>query len=340
MNRSYLGDFQLEALYTERERKLMAIHILFLPIVFYCVAVGGLHSMEFLEKLVAHRGANNEVVGNRLDKFPENSLEAMREAYRVGVQYVECDVQITRDDQVIVLHDDTLRRTAKYSPISGLSRGEFEQIGRADVERLTFAEISKFNVGNERINVKIPLLDEFLDEVDHDKSRKLLIEIKRGGERMIQALKKCLNRHPDLRNDQILVISFDLEMLSFSKKIFPKHTHIFLLTSTAEENEAYLDPNVSDRYLGLYHRIDSFERLPYFIELAKKRGVDGLSFEYTPTIDQKWMQKVHEAGLMTYIWNYPQHDCIDVVIRMLECGADLIATNQPEKIITDYSDNS
>jgi len=53
--------------------------------------------------VIAHRGASGYL--------PEHTLEAKAMAYAMGADYIEQDVVMTRDDQMIVLHDITLDRT-------------------------------------------------------------------------------------------------------------------------------------------------------------------------------------------------------------------------------------
>ncbi len=55
-------------------------------------------------KIWGHRGASAYA--------PENTLAAFHLAHQMGADGVECDVQFTRDREVVVLHDSTLRRTA------------------------------------------------------------------------------------------------------------------------------------------------------------------------------------------------------------------------------------
>jgi glycerophosphoryl diester phosphodiesterase len=53
--------------------------------------------------LVAHRGAHLSA--------PENSLEAIREAARLGASYAEVDVRVTWDDAIVLMHDSSIDRT-------------------------------------------------------------------------------------------------------------------------------------------------------------------------------------------------------------------------------------
>jgi glycerophosphoryl diester phosphodiesterase len=50
--------------------------------------------------IIAHRGGYSG--------YPENSLEAFREAYLHGVDGIECDLRLSADGEVVVLHDDNL----------------------------------------------------------------------------------------------------------------------------------------------------------------------------------------------------------------------------------------
>ena len=52
---------------------------------------------------VAHRGASSYA--------PENTFAAYDKALAMGVNHVELDVQLTRDEQIVVIHDDTVDRT-------------------------------------------------------------------------------------------------------------------------------------------------------------------------------------------------------------------------------------
>ena len=56
---------------------------------------------------IAHRGASMLA--------PENTLAALRLAHSAGAAWVECDVQLTRDDVPVIIHDETLGRTTNLS---------------------------------------------------------------------------------------------------------------------------------------------------------------------------------------------------------------------------------
>jgi glycerophosphoryl diester phosphodiesterase len=75
-----------------------------LKILSIIVVVSTLAGQAMAQKLViAHRGASGYL--------PEHTLEAKAMAYAMGADYIEQDVVMTKDDQLIVLHDITLDRT-------------------------------------------------------------------------------------------------------------------------------------------------------------------------------------------------------------------------------------
>ena len=59
--------------------------------------------------VIAHRGASAYL--------PEHTLEAKSMAYAMGADYIEQDVVMTADDQLIVLHDITLDRTTNVDEV-------------------------------------------------------------------------------------------------------------------------------------------------------------------------------------------------------------------------------
>ena len=63
--------------------------------------------MEKQTLVWAHRGASGYA--------PENTLEAFRKAIEMGADGVELDVQLTKDGELVVIHDETVDRTSDGS---------------------------------------------------------------------------------------------------------------------------------------------------------------------------------------------------------------------------------
>ncbi|MGB9605325.1 MAG: glycerophosphodiester phosphodiesterase family protein [Bryobacteraceae bacterium] len=93
--------------------------------------------------LIAHRGASAYA--------PENTLPAYRLAIEQGADYVEQDLQITRDGVLVCLHDVTLERTTDAARVYP-ERARKEQVGGKEVRRwlavdFTLEEIKRLDAG-------------------------------------------------------------------------------------------------------------------------------------------------------------------------------------------------
>jgi glycerophosphoryl diester phosphodiesterase len=77
---------------------------------------------EYRPLSVAHRGHSIA--------YPENTLEAYRKAIELGIEMIECDVNIASDGKLVMMHDPTLDRTTTGS--GRVSASTWEEIQRLD----------------------------------------------------------------------------------------------------------------------------------------------------------------------------------------------------------------
>ncbi|MEW2067504.1 glycerophosphodiester phosphodiesterase family protein [Streptomyces sp. NPDC007346] len=116
--------------------------------------------------VVAHRGASGYA--------PENTLAAVDAAKALGVDWVENDVQRTRDGVLVVLHDTDLKRTTNVEEVFP---------GRAPwaVKDFTAAEIARLDAGSwfgaRFAGARVPTLTQFVNRLERNR-QKLLLEIK------------------------------------------------------------------------------------------------------------------------------------------------------------------
>ena len=125
---------------------------------------------------MSHRG------GNR--RFVENTLPAFRHSAKLGADLLECDVQETRDGQVVIFHDQTLDRMCQI-PNKKISDFDFK-----DLPTLyqNLPGISGKAEG------KIPLLSEVLTEFPH---YPIQIDLKRGGKSLVQKTYEMIKDRPE-----------------------------------------------------------------------------------------------------------------------------------------------
>ncbi len=131
--------------------------------------------------VIAHRGASL--------REPENTLRAFEEAIRCGADYLELDLQSTRDGHVVVIHDDDLSRTTD-------SKGLIRELNLAEVRRARAAK-----------GEKIPLLAEVL-ELAATRVR-LYLEIKDPN--VVGETLRMVREHGC--QDNVILASFDLALM-------------------------------------------------------------------------------------------------------------------------------
>ncbi|WP_409472758.1 glycerophosphodiester phosphodiesterase [Streptomyces sp. HC307] len=117
--------------------------------------------------VIAHRGASAQA--------PENTLAAVDKAAELGIQWVENDVQRTKDGELVVIHDDSLQRTTDVEEV-------FPDRAPWKVKDFTAAEIARLDAGSwfapSYTGARVPTLKEYLRRVEHH-HQKLLLEIKK-----------------------------------------------------------------------------------------------------------------------------------------------------------------
>ncbi|MEU7434287.1 glycerophosphodiester phosphodiesterase family protein [Streptomyces sioyaensis] len=115
---------------------------------------------------VAHRGASSYA--------PENTLASIDAADRLGVEWVENDVQRTKDGELVILHDSSLARTTNVEQV-------FPDRSPWNVSDFTLHEIEKLDAGSwfgrKFKGERVPTLEDYMDEVEHN-DQSLLMELK------------------------------------------------------------------------------------------------------------------------------------------------------------------
>ena len=82
--------------------------------------------------VIAHRGASGYL--------PEHTLAGYELAVRLGADFIEPDLQLTRDGELVAIHDDTLQRTTNVAALFAARNGGYK------VADFTLAEIRRLTV--------------------------------------------------------------------------------------------------------------------------------------------------------------------------------------------------
>ncbi|MDG0822364.1 glycerophosphodiester phosphodiesterase [Staphylococcus equorum] len=226
--------------------------------------------------LVAHRGIATY--------FPENTMIAFKAALISDIDILEIDIHRTLDNQLVVIHDDSIDRTSN---------------GSGKIKDMTLAALQQFDYGITKDNKfegeTLPTLDEVIKLIQ-DYPQKLLIELKQplNYPEIENELIDALNAW-NLPKNKVIIQSFnqksmktifdmnegyELGVLISKKKYWYKLPPFKSIAAYAN----YVNPNyalVTEKFLKSAHQY-RLSVMPYTVnehEQAKslqKLGVDGL----------------------------------------------------------------
>ncbi len=232
--------------------------------------------------IIGHRGFRA--------KYPENTLAGFQAAIDANADMVELDVQLSRDGQIVVIHDAELNRTTN---------------GKGTVASRSLADLKKLDAGSwfhpRFRNERIPTLEEVLDLAAN--RIMINIEIKVAPHlktREADGIEKKIMELILLKNalDRVLVSSFNKFILeSVSQMDHPPALGV--LTEFAEDIDV----------LQICRKIKAFSWNPYYLELNEEKLIP-----------------MRESGIrvMPYTVNSPQD-----IIRLTELGIDGMFTDDP-----------
>ena len=237
--------------------------------------------------VIAHRGESFDA--------PENTMAAINLAWERGAEAVEIDIQLSKDLEVVVIHDLNTKRLA----------GVYK-----NVKDQTVAELQKLDVGTWKDiqfhGEKIPVIEEVLASVPAGK--KLIIEIK-GGAETVPVLKSKLEQL-NLDSDQIEIIGFDLNTIIKAREEFQNHKVLWLLDLDYTWQTRLFCPSIDKG-----------------IAKAKKFGLDGLNVWAGKMLDKSMIDKIHDAGLLAYCWTVND---IEKAKELADWEVDAITTDGAE----------
>jgi glycerophosphoryl diester phosphodiesterase len=225
--------------------------------------------------VIAHRGASGYA--------PENTLAAFRIAAEMGAEYVETDLQLTRDGRLVAIHDETLERTTDgRGPVAGAT---LEELRKLDAGRW-------FRGSRDFAGERIPTIEEVL-AFGRETDVGLYLEMKvAGGERaLVDALRaaNCVER--------AVVLSFDLGVLAEVRRSNSSIVSGYLYSDRRENTEGVALGAGARQILPRADRITC--------ELVEKAHRSGLKvIAWTVNVPGQ-MKELMRIGIDGIISNYP-----------------------------------
>ena len=179
-----------------------------------------------LPKVIGHRGAAAYA--------PENTIEGIHTAADMGVEWVELDVKLTKDDVPVIFHDDTLDRTTN---------------GHGPVAEITYEDLKQLEAGSwygeSFTGIKIPTLEEAVDALIQ-RNLGLNLEIKPCPGRERETAEAALDMLSQIwdDHDRLLISSFQHVSLEAALEVANDWHRGLLLAPEGDEHT--INPNWKD----------------------------------------------------------------------------------------------
>ncbi|MCM3711249.1 glycerophosphodiester phosphodiesterase [Sporosarcina luteola] len=229
-------------------------------------------------EIFAHRGAS----GN----YPENTIAAFMEAARLPIFGVEFDVHMTADGELVVIHDESIDRTAD---------------GKGYVKDMSLAELKKHDFGNwfspEFKGETIPTLAEVLD-VFNPTDHKLNIELKSDIFPYEGMVEKVLDLIAERQMEsRIIISSFDHSAVRTVKRFNPQIETAALFMEVLVHPVDYLNKIPADAL----HILFPAALRPTIAEVINS----GMPVRTFTVNDETYAHTLKQAGVQAIFTDYP-----------------------------------
>ena len=225
--------------------------------------------------VMGHRGARGLA--------PENTIASFETARKIGVDFVELDVHVSKDDHLIVMHDAAVDRTTD---------------GHGYIQGMSLSEIKALDAGSwfdpRYAREKVPTLTEVLEWSKGEMP--LAIELKGGFEQgLVHKVIDLLWRY-DMANEVIL-ISFNHRALQHVKALSPELRTGILYVARLVDSVAVARRSVADALHPNWNYVDR--------ELVREAHTAGLALSTWAVNEPKDMRALIEMGVDSIGTDYP-----------------------------------
>jgi glycerophosphoryl diester phosphodiesterase len=226
--------------------------------------------------------------------WAENSLLAFRNALALGADFLELDVHLTRDGEVVVIHDATLERTTT---------------GSGPVRERTLAELGAVRLRDRDgavLEERIPTLDQVVALAAAEK-RQILLEIKTDERR---------RRYPEIEEKVFAVLD---------RHHFTSFTVVMAFEAATWRRLRQLRPDA--RAAALYSaRMLRAADVTAELEALRQAGVGFVGLDQA-LVNADVARQARLAGLTLGVWTVNQREAI---ARFIDQGVGVVITDRPD----------
>jgi len=273
--------------------------------------------------VIAHRGASAYA--------PENTLAAFSKAMEQKADWFELDVHLTKDGQVVVIHDGSLERVA------GIKK---------NVRQMTLDEVKQADAGTgfgaQFAGERIPTLAEALDLAKNRVGVYIEIKSDAPDKLLIARMAEMTAKHQGSRDALLRAFMAEIEAsrtptLELTRKtialvrarhmkrqvVIQSFSPVCCVVALAEA------PEMRTEFLGSEDKKDP-ERWPQYLALGNAMGVAGFNINYDSLTPER-IAAFHKAGKTCAVWTVDEPEAMR---RCVACGADAIISNKPDVLLS------
>ncbi|HTV24133.1 MAG TPA: glycerophosphodiester phosphodiesterase [Polyangiaceae bacterium] len=236
--------------------------------------------------------------------WPENTLEAFRGAIELGCTHIETDLRMTRDGEIVVMHDDVLDRTTSGS--GRVSTHTLSQLRRLDAGYHFSPDGKSFPRRGQ--GLVIPTLAEV---VALSGSVRFNVEIKeRGPFDLPRALLAFIERYGIA--DRIVVAAERHDLMRQFRRL--SQGRIATSASRRECLQFWFASRLS---------LTAFLRLPYrALQIPVRAG-------NLTVVTRQFLDAAHREGLAVHVWTIDERT---EMLRLLDLGVDGLMSDRPDRL--------
>ncbi len=233
--------------------------------------------------IVAHRGASRDA--------PENTMPAFKLAWEQGAHAIEGDFHLTKDGHIVCIHDADTKKVSNTNLV---------------VRNATLAELRQLDVSVRHSQAfeatVVPTIAEVFSTIPERKT--IYIEIKCGAEIIAPLLKEI--KHSGLSNEQIVVISFNRDVIQKLKANAPQYKAYWLCGFKKDQSGEITPP------------------IETVLNTLEEIQADGLSSN--TAIPESVVKAVINQGYEWHVWTIND---LHTARRMKALGVKSITTDMP-----------
>lgn len=253
--------------------------------------------------VIAHRGGAGIA--------PENTLEAFRRSYELGVDVLELDIHATKDGEIVVIHDSKVDRTTD---------------GKGLIAEMNFVDLRKLDAGFNWTKdggktfpfrgqgIKIPTLREVFEEFP---DTVINIEPKYDTPSPVKPLCDLITEFK--RSDKVIVGAFNDGVLEDFRQ-------------NCKNVATSASPSEASGFLARYKvsLIDNYTPKMQVLQIPQSIG----SFQI---VTSDYVKAAHERNVKVEVWTINKKEEMK---RLIEMGVDGIMTNYPDRLLDLLSDKN